>query len=405
MRKIAVVIFTVLLCTLVWAVSAEQERMGIEVKSENFNDGPTGPVNPRPLFDWTNGVIMTLVQGESLGLFDQYNGNYLGSLCYIGTGTPINAVQGPDNNIYVSYQVGDKVEMYDTTGAYLGAYATSANGLDNTRGIAFRDGHLFITNGSSGTKTIEMSGPNTVHRIFIQDGSDPFDIHFLPNGKALLADIAGSTDNVRIYDTNGTYIRNIFSINFPEQIQDDPAYPNRFMVAGFSTNNIQLFDTTGTVHRTYALSSARGVYRLGNGNILGTNGTATYEIDSVSGTATIKRAGQGRFIELYRTSGTGISEGNFNSPVVSFSAIGPNPFRHQTALRYNLTQGSMVSVKIYNCLGSEVKTLQSGYQPVGDYTIVWNGRNNNDQLVANGIYMIRITAQNHSEQKQLILTK
>ncbi|MBS4016328.1 MAG: T9SS type A sorting domain-containing protein [Candidatus Latescibacteria bacterium] len=456
------------------------EQLGVET-SYNPMHNSNALTTPRPTVNRLGGVLMNPVAGESLGLFDPYNGDYLGSLCYIGTGTPINAVQGPHNMIYVSYQVGDKVEMFDTTGTYIGPYATSANGLDNTRGIDFYNGHCFITNGSSGTKTIEMSAPNTVHRIFIQDGSDPFDIHFLPNGKSLLADIAGTTDNVRIYDTNGVYIRNIFSINFPEQIQDDPAYSNRFMVAGFSTNNIQLFDTTGVVYRTYALSGARGVYRLGNGNILGTNGTATYMIDSATGTQTIKRSGQGRFIELYRPpvmlvdtisatafgpgtivpSGTilvnrgsdttftmtpntncqldslvvdnvnhggdsttyrftnvttnhtikayfstmvgyeEIREGRF----IQLGTIQPNPFKNLVTIKYNLNQAGMVSVKIYNCLGREVRTLVNQHQTSGVYSLNWNGKDHHGSSVANGIYMIRITTQNQTEQRQLILVK
>ncbi len=359
----------------------------------------------RPIVNWQTGVLMTPVSGESLGLFDPYDGNYLGSLCYIGTNTPINAVQGPDNNIYISYQVGDKVEMFDTLGNYLGVYATAANGLDNTRGIAFRDSHLFITNGSPALKTIEMSGPNTVHRIFIQDGSDPFDIWFFPNGKSLVSDIAGTTDNVRIYDTNGIYIRNIFSINFPEQIQDDPAYPGRFMVAGFSTNNIQLFDTTGVVYRTYALSGARGVYRLGNGNILGTNGTAVYSIDSASGAATIKRSGQGRFIELYRLSGAGISDGINNQYLVKVENIYPNPFNKQTVIQYQLNQATPITVKIYNCLGQEVKTLVNHYQTPNSYQLIWDGKDNFGKTVANGIYTIKINTPYQSKHLQLILVK
>jgi hypothetical protein len=402
-----IIISVVILCGIAWAIPENLttlEQTGIEIY-RNLIVCPGTPTYPRASVNRFGGVLMTLVGGDSLGLFDPDNGNYLGALCYIGTGTSINAVQGPDNNIYISYQTGDKVEIYDTTGAYLGNYANSGNGLDNVRGIAFRDGHLFITNGSSGTKTIEMSGPNTVVRIFIQDGSDPFDIYFLSNGKSLLADIAGSTDNVRIYDTNGVYIRNIFSISFPEQIQDDPAYPGRFLVAGFSTNNIQLFDTTGTVYRTYVLSSARGVYRLGNGNLLGTNGTAVYEIDSATGTATIKRSGQGRFIEKY-TIASGTSEPNINErPFIKLNRIQPNPFNNRTLISYNLLIAEQVSIKIYNCLGNEVRTLINRSQTAGNYSVIWDGKDNIGNNLPNGIYICQLKTRNQVEHQQLILVK
>jgi hypothetical protein len=375
------------------------ERAGTEINNNQINTTNDKPVS-RHRYDWARGVVMSPVGTDSLGIFDPDDGNYLGSLCYIGANTPINAVQGPDNNIYISYQVGDKVEMYDTTGAYLGSYATSANGLDNTRGIDFRNGHLFITNGSSGTKTIEMSGPNTVHRIFIQDGSDPFDIFFLPNGKSLLADIAGSTDNVRIYDTNGTYIRNIFSISFPEQIQKDLAFADRYLVAGFSTNNVQNFDTTGMVYHTWPLSGARGVYRLGNGNILGSNGTAVYSIDSATGTQTIKRSGPGRFFELYRTSGAGTSEsGNNLLPWISSVNVTPNPFKSHAVIRFSQTAITDAQIEIYNVSGKLVRSFNAASE------VVWNGRDNNGLQVPNGIYICNVKNAGNIQSCKLMLIK
>jgi hypothetical protein len=407
MSKVITIICIAILCGIVLAIPNNPEMLeqtGIETNS-NLIENPGKPDSPRLSIGRFNRVLMSPVQGESLGLFDPYNGDFLGCLCYIGTGTPINAVQGPDNNIYVSYQTADAVNMYDTSGTFLGVYASSANGLDNVRGVDFRDGHLFITNGSSGTKTIEMSGPNTVHRIFIQDGSDPFDIFFLPNGKSLLADIAGSSDNVRIYDTNGVYLRNIFSISFPEQIQEDLAHDDRFLVAGFSTNNIQNFDTTGMIYRTWPLSSARGVYRLGNGNILGTNGTAVYEIDSATGTQTIKRSGQGRFIELYEIA-TGTSETDINKYLFTNSIkIHPNPFQGRTTINYVLNNPDKVNIKIYNCLGNEVRNLTDHYQTAGNYSIIWDGRDNKGNKVHNGIYICNIRNADEIHRSKLMLIK
>jgi len=406
MSKILVVICTIFVCSVCWATldnSNTLEQNGIETYNVQIEQQGKAN-NPRLSIGRFNRVLMSPVAGESLGLFDPYNGNYLGSLCYIGTGTPINAVQGPDNNIYISYQVGDKVDIYDTTGAFVGNYASSANGLDNTRGIDFRDGHCFITNGSSGTKTIEMSGPNTVHRIFIQDGSDPFDIYFLDNGKSLLADIAGSSDNVRIYDTNGTYIRNIFSISFPEQIQKDLAYPYRFLVAGFSTNNIQNFDTTGMVYRTWTLSGARGVYRLGNGNILGTNGTAVYEIDSATGTATIKRSGQGRFIEYYAVSSVpGAFETDIkNNRLINSLTVHPNPFKARTVIRFAHPNNTNTIIQIYNVAGELIKDY---HVPPAVNEIIWNGKDNNGNEVPNGIYICNLKTADNIERSKIMLIK
>ena len=283
-----------------------QEQYGIETGNDNLMLQPGSPISARVSLNRFGGVLLIPESSsDSIGLYDPYDGTFLRNLCEIpkiyGTSyTPSNAVQGPDGNIYLSDQVQDAVFMIDTAGNYLGVYADATDGLNNIRGIAFRGNHLFVTNGTGTVSTMEFSGPHTFVRYFINDGSDPFDIYFLPDGRALLSDIAGTTDNVRLYDTNGVYIRNIFSINFPEQIQADPILPGDFLVAGFSTNNIQDFDTTGTVYKTWPLSGARGVYRLGNGNVLGTYGSGIVEIDSGTGAIIqTEHGGSGRFIELY----------------------------------------------------------------------------------------------------------
>jgi hypothetical protein len=250
-------------------------------------------------------VLLIPESGEDVvGMYDPYDGTYLGDLIIEDTllfdfSTPINAVPGPDNNIYVSDQLEDAVYVFDTSGAYLYTYADASDGLNNIRGIDFRNGHLFVTSGDDYVR--EFSAPHTVVRDFIADGSDPFDILFLEDGRSLLCDIQGTTDNVRLYDTSGTFLYQLFPVNFPEQVQFDDVLPGAFLTAAFSANTITDFELDGTIIATIPFAgNPRGVYRLGNGNLLGTNGAGIHELDPVTGAIIqTENTGSGRFIELY----------------------------------------------------------------------------------------------------------
>ncbi len=224
---------------------------------------------------------------DVVAMFSPQDGSFLGNLIN-GAGlfsTPINAVQGPDDNIYVSDQVKDSVYVYDTAGTLLYTYADGTDGLDNIRGIDWYGGHLFVTSGND--YVAEFSAPHTRLPDYIADGSDPFDIHFLPDGRALMSDIGGSltVDGIRLYFAGGAFDKVLFTPQFPEQIADDPSLPGEFLEACFSDKNISDFDIAGVVNQVTPLSTyGRGVYRLGNGNLLQANGAGVQELAPGTGT-------------------------------------------------------------------------------------------------------------------------
>lgn len=245
---------------------------------------------------------------DDVGMYDPFDGTFLGILIPSDTAhlsTPINAIQGADGNIYVSDQIEDGVQVYDTTGAWLYTYcdrydSLNGLGLDNVRGIDFRNDTLFVTCGGTRDLVAMFDAPHNRLTDFINDGSDPFDIMFLDDGRSLLCDMGGAPDNVRLYDIDGTFISTIITCNFPEQVQFDDLAPGAYLNAAFSSNEVYDFDLDGTVYQTITFSGGRGAYRLGNGNILATNGSGVHEIDpGTGGIIETENTGQARFIELY----------------------------------------------------------------------------------------------------------
>ncbi len=78
----------------------------------------------------------------------------------------------------------------------------------------------------------------------------------------------------------------------------------------------------------------------------------------------------------------------------------PNPFNPSTIINYQLSANSHVSLKIYDTLGREVRTLVNRNQNKGNYNISFNA-----SQLASGVYIYRLIAGNHVFTKKMLLLK
>ncbi|MBU0638465.1 MAG: hypothetical protein KKB50_06330 [Planctomycetes bacterium] len=236
---------------------------------------------------------------KTVGMYDPYDGTYLGNLIDGSSrfSLPINAVPGPDGNIYVSDQNMDAVFVFNPAGEYLSTYADANDGLNDIRGIAFQAGHLFVTSGDD--YVAEFNGPHSRLPDFIADGSDPYDILFLADGGALVSDIQGTGDNIRLYDAAGNLTYELFKLPFPEQIQFDALRPGEYLSASFTGRVIYDFGIYGAIVQVTPLGDfGRGVFRLGNGNLLSADADGVWELEPGSGVVVEQEyAGSMHFIE------------------------------------------------------------------------------------------------------------
>lgn len=79
----------------------------------------------------------------------------------------------------------------------------------------------------------------------------------------------------------------------------------------------------------------------------------------------------------------------------------PNPFNPTTLIRYDLPEDSYVSLKVYDMLGREVKTIVDQDQGAGSHSASWDGGNAKGELVSSGVYMYSVTALRKSDGKQV----
>ncbi len=83
----------------------------------------------------------------------------------------------------------------------------------------------------------------------------------------------------------------------------------------------------------------------------------------------------------------------------------PNPFNPNTKIKYLLNSFGEVSLQIFNHLGEKVDDLVHEYQNAGSYEVNWNGKNDKNELLASGIYIVRLTQGNRAASIKLSLMK
>ncbi|MFO8144246.1 MAG: FlgD immunoglobulin-like domain containing protein [Candidatus Syntrophosphaera sp.] len=81
------------------------------------------------------------------------------------------------------------------------------------------------------------------------------------------------------------------------------------------------------------------------------------------------------------------------------------PFNPETTIRYSVKEAMPVTLNIYNVKGQLVKTLVNDVREAGNYSVVWNGRDNNNQTVSSGVYYFKMNAGKYSNTKKMILMK
>ena len=78
----------------------------------------------------------------------------------------------------------------------------------------------------------------------------------------------------------------------------------------------------------------------------------------------------------------------------------PNPFNPITKIQYEIPVEGKVSIKVYDILGREIKTLLDNYLKPGKYEIEWNADN-----FVSGIYFYQLKANSFIQTKKMILLK
>ena len=85
--------------------------------------------------------------------------------------------------------------------------------------------------------------------------------------------------------------------------------------------------------------------------------------------------------------------------VWALSQTSPNPFKASAKIRYSVPvtksgeiRGYAVFIAVYDMLGRRVRTLVNETKYPGSYAITWNGADDHNKRLLQGMYIVRLSA-------------
>lgn len=247
-------------------------------------------------------VMMADSTNNRMVLFNPFDGSLVNSNYFgLAGGTPVHALQ-VNNEIWVSEQIGDRIARFDVFGNSLGAIT---GGLDNIRGMGLVNNTVYVTNagtqnGAPGAAVVMFDTAGNNMGSFSTVGTAPSPFGILAYRDDILVSSSSANDDIHQFSLTGASLgtfHNTTNLNFAEQM----AYATNgdILVAGFSSNNIVRLDANdGSLLGSFTASGARGVYQLGNGNIMWTSGTGAFVFDVNTGGNTLIYSGGGRYLDF-----------------------------------------------------------------------------------------------------------
>jgi hypothetical protein len=108
-----------------------------------------------------------------------------------------------------------------------------------------------------------------------------------------------------------------------------------------------------------------------------------------------------------RTHETGIQEEplNIESLAFGFAPRMATLAKGQVPITYATTVPGHASLKVYDNTGRLVRTLVDAQQPAGEKSVYWDNKDLNQRAVANGVYFLKLEAEDQTAVRKIILVR
>ncbi|HSD64633.1 MAG TPA: T9SS type A sorting domain-containing protein [Ignavibacteriaceae bacterium] len=107
----------------------------------------------------------------------------------------------------------------------------------------------------------------------------------------------------------------------------------------------------------------------------------------------------GKYLNAYNPL-TAVDEDSNSPNSFNLSDNYPNPFNPATKIIYSIPEKSIVSLKVYDLLGSEIASLVSSEVEAGKHEVNFNAVN-----LPSGVYLYQLKAGNYTNTKKMLLIK
>ncbi len=274
----------------------------------------------------------------------------------------------------------------------------------NSEGVFVNGNYAYLADGDFGLRILDISNPSSSIEVSV----------FSTGSYSVNVVVKGSY--AYIADGDDLYVLDI----------SNPATPAE---AGYLGTGGYFQDVAVEGNYIYLANGSEGLFIADISDLSDINEAGSFNTDGKA----VKVAVEGSYIYLAdRDSGLCVLKSNIttdfendisNIPVkYSLSQNYPNPFNPSTTIKYSLAHslissqevkeqssrlarhllgGSvLVTLKVYNILGQEVATLVNKQQTPGNYEVKFNAGN-----LDSGIYFYKLTTDNFSDIKKMILLK
>ncbi len=354
-------------------IYAESQNGGLG-KSTNggnsFNSATNG-INSNEPTNWSTPVIM-----------DPNNS----SILYYGTNYLYRTTNSAGNWTKISPQ------LTDYSGGRLGTITTIAVAPTNSNVIyvGSDDSHVWVSS-DNGTTWDEISDGLPI-RWVTRVAVDPTDENIV---YATFNGLKWKDPQPHVFrSTNKGTTWTDISSNLPDAPVNafavDPVEPNRLYLG----NDVGMYVSFNSGQSWWVLGEGLPILPIGDIEIhpttrelvAGTYGRSMYKID----------------LNLVPTSVES------SDPVLSGFYLEqnyPNPFNPTTNIGFRISDHGFVSLIVYDILGKEISTLVNEEKPAGNYEFQFSVGQDSSPDLASGVYFYRLTTENFSETKKMLLLR
>lgn len=100
-----------------------------------------------------------------------------------------------------------------------------------------------------------------------------------------------------------------------------------------------------------------------------------------------------------------VATGIFNNPASTELTlqVSPNPLQSRSTISFNLAENGHVLLEVYNLAGQKLRVLADDITNSGMHSVYWDGQDQADRAVPNGMYILRLTTEDGTHAAQRIL--
>jgi len=108
---------------------------------------------------------------------------------------------------------------------------------------------------------------------------------------------------------------------------------------------------------------------------------------------------------VFRITTTGIEESSMFQVSSFMLQVSPNPVKSLSVIRYSLPAKGKVTLQLFDISGKLVKTLVNQEKTVGNYSLIWNGSDDNNREVSEGVYFCILKTDSGLLKQKILMVK